>query len=158
MRLSTPRSSGLLWAAGVALWFGILPVLIYDGRRYYAEGGQSLDGPGMLFAGAAIASVMLLPVFLAVLACYLLRYRGPASVLRFRTRSLAAILLSAVALLASAFFLWCILWRVRFWEVTRIPYVAYLLAWSIYFQYLRAAAVNRHDAGPTATDFGDVSG
>lgn len=156
MKLSTPRRPAFLWLAGLVLWFGILPLLVYDGRRYYAEGGQSPDGPGMLLVGAMTSSVMFLPILLAVLACYLLRYRGPAPVLRFRTRSLAAALLSAVALLASAFFLWCIFWRVRFWEVTRIPYVAYLLAWSVYFQYLRAAAVNRHDPGPPAANLEDV--
>jgi hypothetical protein len=150
--LRTPRHPASLWVAGLCLWFGMLPLLIYDGRRYYAEGGQSLDGPAMLLMAISVTSVMLLPVLLAVQACYLLRYRGPAPVLRFRTRGLAAVLLSAVALLASLFFLWCIAWRVRFWEPTRIPYVAYLLAWSIYFQFLRAAAINRHDPEPPGPD------
>ena len=143
MNLSTPREPFWLWLAGLALWFGILPLLIYDGRLYYAEGGQSVDGPGMLLVAAGVTSVMFLPLFLAILACYLLRYRGSAPLSRFRAGSLFGNLLTVLAILMSLFWLCVTFWRVDFWKPTRIPFAAYCLAWAAYFQYLRAAAVNR---------------
>jgi hypothetical protein len=145
-----------LWLAGLVLWFGLLPLLGYNGRLYYAEGGQSIDGPGMLLAAAGATSVMFLPVFLAILACYLLRYRGPGPLSSFRTRSYFGNLLTALAIFASLFCLWAIFWRVDFWKLSRFPFVAYFLAWSIYFQYLRAAAVNRAEFRAWQTDGADI--
>ncbi len=143
MTLSTPRHPVWLWLAGVVLWFTIIPLIGYDGRLYYAEGGQSIDGPAMLLAAAVPTSVMLLPGLLLLQGCYLLGYCGAAPLWNFRAPSLAGTLLSIVAMLASLFFLWCLFWRVEFWKPTRAPFVVYLLAWAIYFQYLRAAAANR---------------
>ena len=136
------------------LWFGLIPLTGYDGRLYYDEGGQSLDGPGMLLIATIVNSIVLFPVLLLILASYLARYRGPGPLWRFRTTSILAILLTVLATLASLFFLWSIFWRVQFWKPTRLPFVAYLLAWAVYFQYLRAAAVNRaNPAGvPRAAD------
>jgi amino acid transporter len=108
----------------------------------------------MLIAATVTVGTMLFPLFLIVLACFLLRYRGGAPLLRLRTKSLPAVLLSVVASLISLFFLWCLVGRVQFWRVSRLPYTAYFLSWAIYFQYLRAAAVHRHDPSEEAANRG----
>lgn len=156
MTLSTPRQPIWLWLAGLGLWFGLLPLLSYNGQLYYAEGGQPIDGPDLPLVAAAVASLIFLPAFLAILACYLLRYRGAAPLSNFRTSSIFGNLLTVLAICGSLFWLWVIFWRVDFWKPTRFPYVAHFLAWSIYCQYLRAAAVNRSQFRASQTDAADV--
>ena len=138
-----PKRSLTFWLIGVGLGLAVLPLLIYSGNLYYAEGGDSPDAPGMVFVSAAMTMPIWWSAWLALIAPFLWRYRAGGRLSDLRGGSLVAHLLTALSIAISFFFLWSIFARVEFWRVSRLPFTAHLLACAVYFQYLRAAAVRR---------------
>ncbi len=133
----------MLWTAGVLLGVAVLPLVMWHGWLYYAEGGNSPDGPGMLMAGLLMTSPMWFGTWMAASFAYLFRYRGGTPLAAGAGATLLALVLSVLACLFSIGFGWLAFARVEFWRITRLPFVLHLLGCAIYWQYLRAAAVAR---------------
>lgn len=151
MTLRTPRHASMLWLAGIALAIGVFPVLMYSGHLYYAEGGLSPDGPGMAFVGVLMTAPLWMTLWLLVIAAFLVRYAGAVPLAVGMGRTFPAMVLSLLAFVISAFFLWCALVRVDVRTPSRLPFALYFAGCAVYFQYLRGAAVGRSERGRTAT-------
>ncbi len=143
MHLRTPKRASTLWIVGIALALALIPLIMYHGHLYYAEGGTSVDGPGMLLASAILTSPGWGVAWLTIIALYLVGYRGAGPLTLGVGTTVASILLSMIAYGLTGLFLWLAWTRVEFWKPSRIPFTAHLVSCAIYFQYLRAAAVNR---------------
>lgn len=141
--MHTPFRARWLWITGLALAFSVPPLIDYHGDLYYAEGGTSPDGPGMLLMAAVMTMPMWGGAWLVFIGCYLIRYQPGAPLHKFRAGTMIGAALAVVATAASIFFIWFAFARVSFWLPTRLPFVAHLIACAIYIQYLRAAAVAR---------------
>ncbi|MBM6574940.1 hypothetical protein KCP91_01030 [Microvirga sp. SRT01] len=143
MTLRTPGSASTLWTAGLLLGIAVLPLVIWHSRLYYAEGGTSPDGPGMLMVALLMTSPMWLGTWMAASFAYLFRYGGSVPVRVGVGTTPLSLVLSVLACLFSIGFVWLAFARVDFWRITRLPFVVHLLGCAIYWQYLRAAAVAR---------------
>jgi len=132
-----------MWITGLALPLAVLPLIHYHGNLYYAEGGTSPDGPGMLLMAVCMTMPMWGGAWLLFIGCYLIRYQPSAPLHTIRAGTMIGAALAIVAFAASTFFIWLAFARVNFWMPTRLPFVAHLVACAIYIQYLRAAAVAR---------------
>ena len=143
MHVRTPKRAWTLWIVGVVLACALIPLIMYHGHLYYAEGGTSIDGPGMLLTSAILTSPGWGVAWLTIIALYLVGYRGAGPLTLGVGTSFSSILLSMIAFGLTGLFLWLAWTRVEFWKPSRIPFTAHLIGCAVYFQYLRAAAVNR---------------
>jgi hypothetical protein len=143
MHLRTPRQAWVLWVIGIALAVAVLPLILYQGGLYYAEGGTSADGPGMLFLSAVMTSPGWGSAWLLIIAAYLVGYRGEAPLTFGVGVTFPSILLSTIAFIMTGSLLWLVYARVDFWKPSRIPFIAHLVGCAVYCRYLRAAAVQR---------------
>jgi hypothetical protein len=148
MHLRTPRQVWVLWGTGIALAVAMLPLILYQGRLYYAEGGTSPDGPGMLFLSIVMTSPVWGTAWLLIIAAYLVGYQGEAPLTFGVGATFASILLSMIAFIMTGGFLWLAYARVDFWKPSRIPFIAHLIGCAVYCQYLRAAAMQRSKCAP----------
>ncbi len=143
MHVRTPKRAWTLWIVGIALACALIPLIMYHGHLYYAEGGTSVDGPAMLLISVIMTSPGWGFIWLMILAAYLVGYRGAGPLTLGVGTTVLSILLSTIAFGLTALFLWLACARVEFWKLSRIPFTAHLIGCAVYFQYLRAAAVNR---------------
>ena len=143
MHVRTPKRAWTLWIVGIALACALIPLIMYHGHLYYAEGGTSVDGPAMLLMSVIMTSPGWGVIWLMILAPYLVGYRGAGPLTLRVGATFLSILLSTIAFGLTGLFLWLACARVDFWRPSRIPFTAHLIGCAVYFQYLRAAAVNR---------------
>ncbi len=129
-----------LWAMAVALAAGIFVLTAYSGYLA-ASRGQAEET-------LAVLQSMLrsLPIWGAAwagfVALYLVGYRGGARLLPLFGKGWRGVLLSGVAFAGSIASLWMIT-QIPYRDPAHIPFIGYWLAFAIYFQALRAAAVAR---------------
>ncbi|WP_374942160.1 hypothetical protein [Sphingomonas sp.] len=133
----------LMWIIAISLGLAVVPLVMYSGQLYYAEGGQSPDGPGMLLMSVVMTTPVWLGTWLAFAALFLVRYRGGATLRPFFGASPLSILLALMGTAGTIFFAWLIAVRIDYWRATRLPFTLHLLGCAAYCQALRAAAVAR---------------
>ena len=141
--LRTPASAWPLWSVGLALAIAVVPLVMYSGHLYYAEGGTSPDAPGMLIASVIATAPIWIGAWMVAVALYLVRYPGAVRLTAWRTPSPLGALLAVLAVAGSLFFVWLAFARIEFWRMSRLPFTLHLLGCAAYLQYLRAAAVAR---------------
>jgi hypothetical protein len=143
MHVRTPKRAWTLWIVRIAPACALIPLIMYHGHLYYAEGGTSVDGPAMLLISVIMTSPGWGFIWLMILAAYLVGYRGAGPLTLGVGTTFSSILLSMVAFGLTGCFLWLACARVEFWTPSSIPFTAHLIGCAVYFQYLRVAAVNR---------------
>ncbi|RKE44759.1 hypothetical protein C8J41_10518 [Sphingomonas sp. PP-CC-3G-468] len=143
MHVRTPKRAWTLWIVGIALACAPIPLIMYHSHLYYAEGGTSVDGPAMLLMSVIMTSSGWGAIWLLILAPYLVGYRGAGALTLGVGATFSSILLSTIAFGLTGLFLWLACAQVEFWKLSRIPFTAHLIGCAVYFQYLRAAVVNR---------------
>lgn len=97
----------------------------------------------MLLVSVFFTAPLWLGAWLWLSAIYLWRYPGRAPLMRLGGASITGALLATLAAGVSASFVSLAVTAVRFWLPSRLPFVIHLLACAVYWQHLRAAAVER---------------